>query len=70
VIDKDEEFQRKVIGLIGASRIGLQITAEGNSINFFSRGKQIGTMNSAVFYQLNVEEILTQIGVRYYASRF
>jgi hypothetical protein len=63
VLDRDEEFQRKVIGLIRGTKVALKITVTGNMVNIFAGEKQIATMNTALFYQLSVDEIIDRIGV-------
>ena len=63
MLEKDEDFWRKAVGIMGASGVQLSIRIVGTSINFYTGDRQIASMGGATFYRMSVDEILETIGV-------
>ena len=63
MLEKDEDFWRKAVGIMGASGVQITLRVVGSSIHFYRGGRQIASMGGATFYRMSVDEILETIGV-------
>jgi hypothetical protein len=63
MIQTDPEFYRKVVALNQMTKRKLKITVSGNSLRFYISDRQVGDMNSGLFFKLTPNEILKTLGV-------